>query len=586
MSLTITVRQKDMTTGGETKQLPAEGDNGNQEIDTKAEAEAALAYLTDDKFVAVVGERSYTRAQLIEIRDRNAGAVKVEGSASVGAGEAKDERQVRGSGVSHGALFEVNRTFGAGDNGHTGNRFTLAYMAGIPLTGGDKKWQLSLDPILGISYAGGSKDYTTPGGEGVQSGYSNILGTLGANLRITPPLGDQRFFFYPGVRFHYGKLSSNKGDTVSLPNQCTPDVFGRGECEPNAGPKTGNAGTNGLYNPELGASRETSGTAAGLGLMLGLGYQVLRGSWGSADLSAGGSYSWTKLSPDDGHGFTTRGPGLFLALAGRFGGSDAYVPEKRETPPAAAVTPPPPPADKDGDGVPDAEDKCPEVKGVKENFGCLAFEAKIIEAPTSVKSTGAISLQLEVSTKSEVSVQLRGADGKLYNIGSTTIDKGKSVNDFQVPANVPAGKYKLVVTMKDANTKVEKVEERDIAVVERVEWTLPGSFAPGQPPAAQDVRVVGQIKLEGVGYVITAFDKDGKQVGESKVADKPGNLEDKKGTRIAFKAPEINGKAVGWQKEITYRVTLVNRDGNPLDTKSFEMGQAAPAPKGGGRKRL
>jgi len=577
MSLTITVRQKDMTTGGETKQLPAEGDNGNQEIDTKAEAEAALTYLTDDKFVAVVGERSYTRAQLIEIRDRK--------DAPAAEGE-----KVPGDGMSHGVLLGGSRTSGIGDHGHTGNRLTLAYMPGIPLSGPSKddkgKWTYTLDGILGLTFGSHSRNYMTPGGEPVESGFRTYAVTPGAHLRITPPSGDKRFYVTPGVRFHVGKFTTPDGGSVSLPPSCSPGDFGRAECEPNAGPRTGNAGTSGLWNKDLGAARETSGLLIGFDALAGLGYRIVKGGSTSIDAQGGFIYSMTHLSPSDGHGLTSSGMGGFLEVIARFGGSDAYVPQKKETPPPAAVPPPPPPADKDGDGVPDAEDKCPEVKGVKENFGCLAFEAKIVEAPTSVKSTGAISLQLEVSTKSEVSVQLRGADGKLYNIGSTTIDKGKSVNDFQVPANVPAGKYKLVVTMKDANTKVEKVEERDIAVVERVEWTLPGSFAPGQPPAAQDVRVVGQTKLEGVGYVITAFDKDGKQVGESKVTDKPGNLEDKKGTRIAFKAPEINGKAVGWQKEITYRVTLVNRDGNPLDTKSFEMGQAAPAPKGGGRKRL
>jgi len=45
------------------------------------------------------------------------------------------------------------------------------------------------------------------------------------------------------------------------------------------------------------------------------------------------------------------------------------------------ITPPAPPAenDRDGDGIVDSKDKCPDVKGVKENFGCPDIQAKLNE---------------------------------------------------------------------------------------------------------------------------------------------------------------------------------------------------------------
>ncbi len=46
------------------------------------------------------------------------------------------------------------------------------------------------------------------------------------------------------------------------------------------------------------------------------------------------------------------------------------------------VVPPPPPVverDRDGDGIPDSKDKCPDVKGTKENFGCPDIQARLNE---------------------------------------------------------------------------------------------------------------------------------------------------------------------------------------------------------------
>jgi hypothetical protein len=333
-------------------------------------------------------------------------------------------------------------------------------------------------------------------------------------------------------------------------------------------------------NFDQGSSRGTSGAFLNPGLDLNLGVDIVRGDWGNLQGTGTFNISQMILLPSDGHSFSyTQLAGLLGLRVNIGGGATEVKPRAVATP----TPPPPPPAplDRDGDGVADSEDKCPEVAGTKENAGCPAYEAKVVDASTSVKPEGRFAIAVEVGAKSEVTVQLKDAAGKLYNAGSANVETGQSVSEFRAPSTLTSGKYKLVIAMKDAATKVEKVEEREIAIVERIEWTVPGSFAPGQPPTAQDVRVVGQPKLEGVSYVIVAFDKDGKQVGEIKVTDKPGTIEDKKGTRIAFKAPDINGKAVSWQKDINYRVGLINKDGNLLDVKSFEIGQAPPPPKGG-----
>jgi hypothetical protein len=315
---------------------------------------------------------------------------------------------------------------------------------------------------------------------------------------------------------------------------------------------------------------------------LTIGITAARGSWGSLDVYGGPKWSYRVLSPKDGDGIDFGAFGGFVGVAGRFGGADSVTPAKT-TPVAKPVAAPKPVPvkDKDGDGVPDAEDKCPEAKGTKENKGCPDFEAKVTSFPEALKPGDKLPIGFKLGAKSEVSVQFKDASGKVTNTKPARVDAGESTSEFEVPASLVSGKYKVVITMRDPETGVEKVEERDVVIVEKITATLPGSFAPGQPPAVQDVRVVGQPKLEGVSYVIQAHDKDGKAMGELAVADKPGTIADAKGTRIGLKAPT----AKGWQRDVTYTVILKNKEGHVIWTGTFEIGQAA-APKGGGRRRL
>jgi len=481
---------------------------------------------------------------------------------------------IPGTGASHGAGIEGYAVGGVGENGHSGGGARLTYQAGIPLVGGDHK--LHFDPVVGFDFAHFGKSYTTPGGEGVQSGFTTVGGVLGGGLRYTPPILNGRSWISLGLRFLAGGFGTADSATVALPNTCTPGDFGRGECEPNAGPKTGNAGTSGLWNPGVGSARGTSGLFFGLDIPLTLAGRIATGTWGSADIFGGPMFSYRYLSPKDGHGFGSSGFGGFLGLALHFGGSDSTQPKP------AAVTPPPPPpapkpADKDNDGIADADDKCPDVAGVKENLGCPAFAAKVVSSPAGVKAEDKFLVGLEVNTTTKVRVSFKDEKGTLNNCNPVFLDEGKSNSEFGVPAGLKSGKYKLVVNFEDMTTHVKKTEEKDIVIVENVSAVLPGSFAPGQPPTIQNVKVNGMEKLEGVTYVIEGFDKDKKSIGtmdSNTVAkgDRSWTLNEKTGTRIPLAAP--GGK--GFQKDVNYVVTLKNKEGLVVWTSSFEVGQAAP----------
>jgi len=592
MSLTITVRPGDATTGGDTHELPAEGDNGNQEIDTKAEAEAALTFLKDDKNVVVVGDKVYKKEDLIGIRDRN----------DIPSPDAKTSTK-RGDGVSIGVGVDGYYTAGLGDNGHSGGGAQLTARFGIPLFSSDGHL-LALDILGGGdvgNFSAGGDQYTTPGGNMVESSFTGGGALLGTMLRWQSPW---LFGLGVGVQGIVGGFGSPDSTTVSLPTSCTPGDFGRGECEPNAGPKTGNAGTTGLYNPDLGASRGTGGIMAKVEVPVVASVRVAEGTWGGLDIYGGGKFGYTHLAPDDGHSFGFGTAGGMLGIAGHFGGADAVVPSGIEDKDGDGVEdakdkcpgtlagvevnaegcPIEEIEDKDNDGVGDKDDKCPDLPGTKENKGCPAYEAKVTAFPDSLKPGDKLVLGLTVSADSKVTVQFTDSAGTATNTKAEMVDAGNATPEFSVPSNLTSGKYKVKITMKDPATGVEKVEEKEVVIVEKVTATLQASFAPGEPPAVQDVKVVGLPKLDGVSYVIQGVDKkSGAVVGEQAVADKPGSIFDSKGTRVGLQAP--GGK--GFVKDVTYTVTLKNKDGQTVWSGQFEIGEAPPPPKqqGGGKGR-
>jgi hypothetical protein len=586
MSISITVGSKTHTIEGEGA------------IDTKEEAEAALTFVPDGSTETVTaGKDSYTRDQLIAIRDAEEGGTK------------------RGEGASHGVAVEGNGYGGLGDPndvndegepgapGHDGGGVSARYVVGIPL--GDSG--LYLDPTLGFRVNHGTMTFQTPGGEEGNSSFTSFGATGGADLRLALPVLNP-FWAAVGLRFSVGGFTTPEGGTVSTPASCVPDEFGRADCEPGAGPRTGNAGTKGVYNMRVGNSREASGVALDFDIPVTVGVDVLQDEWGSLGIFGQFIPGITGLLPSDGDGFSFWRLGGGGGLVARFGGSAAEVPaaaksedkdgdgvtnDKDECPGTLAGQEvdakgcPIEEEDEDGDGVADSEDKCPKVAGTKESGGCPDFAASITSIPESVKPEGKLPIGVNVSADSELSVEFKDAAGKVTNTKPASVKAGESVSEFDVPASLASGKYKVVVTMTDPKTGVKKTEEKEIVIVERVTATLPGSFAPGQPPAVQDIKVVGQPKLEGVSYVIQAKDRKTNEVTESAVAEKPGTIQSGSGTKLSLQAP--GGK--GFKKETDYTVILKNKDGHVVWTGSFEIGEAPPpppAPKGGGapRRRL
>lgn len=311
MSLTITVRPNGATSGGDTHELPAAGDNGNQEIDTQSEAEAALTYLPEGSTdTVVVGERSYTREELVEIRDRNASS----SSSSSGSGET-----VMGDGPSHGFFIEGFYAGGAGDRGHSGGGARIGYRGSLTLAGGEHR--LTLDPSIGLEAGYRSTGFMTPGGEAGTSAFTNVGAILGADLRYAPPILEHRLWASIGARFGVGGFGTAASNTVNLPTTCTPDDLGRGECEPDAGPRTGNAGTAGLYNPSLGAARGTDGAYFYFGGRITVGGDIARGDFGSISLYGAFEPGYFHLMPSDGHAFGFPTLAGILGLSGSFGGN-------------------------------------------------------------------------------------------------------------------------------------------------------------------------------------------------------------------------------------------------------------------------
>jgi hypothetical protein len=474
MSLTITVRPNGATSGGDTHELPADGDNGNQEIDTKGEAEAALAFLPEqsadtpaDKInKIVVGDKEYTRAQLIEIRDKPA------------APSDSESGSVMGDGPSHGIFIEGGYQGGLGDLGHNGGSVRFGYRPGFTLLNGDTR--LTLDPSLGLDIGHYGMEYETPGGEMADSSFTRYGGILGLDLRIIPPILDHRLWASLGARFGVGGFGTADSTTVSTPTGCTPDEFGRQECEPGAGPQTGNAGTTGLINPDAGSSRGTSGAYLYTGIPLTLGFDIARGAFGN--LQATGSFEpgFTQLLPTDGHGFGYWSLGGFLGFRANFGGGAV---EKSNAP-----------ADKDGDGVTDEKDKCPgtlagvEVgeDGCEKEEGVTEIKGATIDATVSAADD---AQQFTVKFNPPVTGEVKSAkivDAKGKTVTEAEVDPTKLNQTGEVvvkpKAKLEAGDYTVVINMEvDGKPAVAKAPLKVAGDFKVSDFgtSLKGNTAPG-----------------------------------------------------------------------------------------------------------
>lgn len=313
MSINITVRPSGATSGGDSRTIEGEG-----AIDTRAEAEAALTLLPEGSTnVVVAGDRTYTRAQLIEIRDRTPSPAAP--AASGGGTTAAD-------GMSNGVALEGYYGGGVGSNPHSGGGARLSWVPSWRLAGDEHTAHFDLPVGLDIGHF--SMDYTLPGGGDANSAFTRYGLRIAPTARWVPPWADRRLSLGLGVGLGVGGFTTPDSTLVSVPTTCTPDEFGRGECEPDAGPRTGNGGTTGLFNPRIGNSRGTSGAYFDLSIPLSFGVNIARGEWGNVGAFAFFEPGYTQLMPSDGDGFGFWSMRGGLGIRGSFGGSAVERPRR------------------------------------------------------------------------------------------------------------------------------------------------------------------------------------------------------------------------------------------------------------------
>lgn len=302
MSIDVTVRPQGNTSGGDVRRI--EGDGA---IDTVREAEDALSFIGTSGNVAVINagrsnERVYTRAQLEAIRD----------------GRSADSQ---GTGPSHGLSIEGYYTAGLSDVGHSGLGLRAGYHGRFPLSSNQNPATIRVS--AGVDVGGGNRTYTLPGSmpgaNNASSNFTRVGASVGASIH-SPGFLDQRVSVGAGGRVGVGYFGTPASTIVMLPQTCTPDDFGRGECEPNAGPRTGNGGNTGLFNPQQGNSRGTNGVALQAALPVTASVRIAQGSWGSVSASANAELGVTTLLPSDGRGVTFGHVAAGLGVEVVFGG--------------------------------------------------------------------------------------------------------------------------------------------------------------------------------------------------------------------------------------------------------------------------
>ncbi|HSA59935.1 MAG TPA: hypothetical protein VLJ37_09660 [bacterium] len=313
MSINITVRPSGATSGGDSRTIEGEG-----AIDTRAEAEAALTLLPEGSTnVVVAGDRTYTREQLIEIRDRAPAAA---------APVAADRGTTAADGMANGVELQGYYGGGVGSNPHDGGGARLSWVPSWRAAGDEHT--LHFDLPVGLDIGHFSMGYTLPGGGDANSAFTRYGLRVAPTARWVPPWADRRLSLSLGLGLGVGGFTTADSTMVSVPTTCTPGDFGRGECEPDAGPRTGNGGTTGLFNPRIGNSRGTSGAYFDIGLPLTFGVNFARGDWGNVGGFLSFEPAYTHMMPGDGDGFGFWSMRGGLGIRGTFGGSSVERPRR------------------------------------------------------------------------------------------------------------------------------------------------------------------------------------------------------------------------------------------------------------------
>lgn len=248
MSIQITVRLSNGTTQNQTI-------NGDGEIDTKTEAEDALAFAPNDGDSVDVNGRTYTRQQLIDIRDTKTPAAE---------GDATPKLD-----VDQLILLNGEGGKGVGKWAHNSGGFEMAYA--------HRLWSKDSSPVSLWGKAGGAVNvndwnFETPGGEAANSHFTRYGVTTGLGLDVNPKGG--KVHIGVGLNGSVSGFSSTESTFIPVSN-CVEGETGQQECtEPGAGPIQADTGTTGVYNPDAHNSQGDNGLAVTGGLNLSLGVEL------------------------------------------------------------------------------------------------------------------------------------------------------------------------------------------------------------------------------------------------------------------------------------------------------------------------
>ena len=131
--------------------------------------------------------------------------------------------------------------------------------------------------------------------------------------------------------------------------------------------------------------------------------------------------------------------------------------------------------DKDGDGVPDTSDKCPDVKGSRANGGCPTDKSKVPTEPPL--ATNKVVVQPQPETKQPVASPTKNAQMGLNvfdqtakpTIDRTEISKAKLIHNVQLPIQIEVlapNLKKLEVDKFILPLFEDEIEEKNIAPIQ------------------------------------------------------------------------------------------------------------------------
>ncbi len=181
---------------------------------------------------------------------------------------------------------------------------------------------------------------------------------------------------------------------------------------------------------------------------------------------------------------------LILGVSFEIGAAASKDPEPAPAPPKKAPTPPP--SDRDGDGTPDVSDRCPDVPGPKDNFGCPYPEPKP-EAPQVVQFKQRVQFSLN-------SAELRPSENKaLEEVTKALLDNvnyAVKVEGHACTLGTP--EYNEKLSKRRADSVVDYLVSHGVA---RDRLTAAG-FGSKSPMVSNDTEE-GRVKNRRVGFDVT-----------------------------------------------------------------------------------